>query len=347
MPNEANESHFYKIEPSSENYWRAIILFGRNVASYKFALAKTLYNFRQHPQDLIRLDELAPHFAEYICDHLKQCGTQSTSKRSRFLDACRSFNNGEILKDKLIEETVKLGFQNVIDAFHNVHGSEIPGRFFLDERKTNGGIRITDQFYSMAESPIIHELNQETEARWRLVETAWNLKLSRHVVSITHDEINKKLQVLTSQNRRVAITSSRDALNGYQKGRCFYCFRNITIDAESSDLADVDHFFPHKLNFCAKDKPINGVANLVLSCRECNRGVNGKFDRLPSIPLLERLYRRNEYLIKSHHPLRETLMLQTGLKEPDRRAFLQAAYDCAHGSLIMTWEPRPSGDSVF
>lgn len=31
-------SEFYEIEPSLENYWRAVILFGRNVASYKFAL---------------------------------------------------------------------------------------------------------------------------------------------------------------------------------------------------------------------------------------------------------------------------------------------------------------------
>ena len=37
-------SEFYEIEPSFENYWRSVILFGRNVASYKFALAKSLYN---------------------------------------------------------------------------------------------------------------------------------------------------------------------------------------------------------------------------------------------------------------------------------------------------------------
>ncbi len=28
--------------PTPENYFRSIVLFGRNVASYKFALAKTL-----------------------------------------------------------------------------------------------------------------------------------------------------------------------------------------------------------------------------------------------------------------------------------------------------------------
>ncbi len=34
--------NFVDVEPTLENYWRAIILFGRNTASYKFALAKSL-----------------------------------------------------------------------------------------------------------------------------------------------------------------------------------------------------------------------------------------------------------------------------------------------------------------
>ena len=40
----------------------------------------------------------------------------------------------------------------------------------------------------------------------------------------------------------------------------------------------------------------NGVANLVLACTDCNRGVNGKFAHLPALPLLQRLHERNEYL---------------------------------------------------
>ena len=39
-------SKFYEIEPTLENYWRSILLFGRNVASYKFALAKALYDLK-------------------------------------------------------------------------------------------------------------------------------------------------------------------------------------------------------------------------------------------------------------------------------------------------------------
>lgn len=78
------------------------------------------------------------------------------------------------------------------------------------------------------------------------------------------------------------------------------------------------------------------MANLVLSCPECNRGHQGKFDRLPSVSLLERLHRRNEYLITSLHLLRETLIAQTGFTEPARRGFLQDAYSCATITLGTT-----------
>jgi 5-methylcytosine-specific restriction endonuclease McrA len=343
----ADDTRFYEIEPTLENYWRAIILFGRNVASYKFALAKSLYDLRESQSDLIRMEDLAPVFAKHITEHLLNCDKQTTSSQSRFLDSCRQFNNGAISQSQLVDDALKLGFANVIDAFHNVHGAEIPQRYFLDERKTDGGIRLTDNFFNLSASAAFNDLNLETEARWRLVETAWELSLPRQVVQVAHDETAKILTALTAQNRRVNITSSRDALNGYQKGRCFYCFRNISINAASDDLAEVDHFFPHRLKYCTDGKPINGVANLVLACRECNRGAGGKFARVPMLPLLDRLFRRNEYLIKSHHPLRETLLLQTGITMQERRYFLQEAYDCAKRHLIVGWQPEKCGDEVF
>jgi hypothetical protein len=35
-------AEFLERQRTPENYWRAVILFGQNVASYKFALAKSL-----------------------------------------------------------------------------------------------------------------------------------------------------------------------------------------------------------------------------------------------------------------------------------------------------------------
>jgi hypothetical protein len=46
---------FYQADPTLENYWRGVILFGKNVASYKFALAHALYEVDKTGSDLITL----------------------------------------------------------------------------------------------------------------------------------------------------------------------------------------------------------------------------------------------------------------------------------------------------
>lgn len=327
---------FYEVEPTLENYWRSIILFGRNVASYKFALAKALYDLKASPNDLITLEELAKPFVKHLLEHLEHSPKQITSKSSKFLESCHQYSKDEISYDKLIDQTVKLGFQNVIDAFHNVHSKEISKRFFIDERNTSSGIRITDNFYQLAEMNKFSDLNLETESRWRLVETGWKLGISSQLISVSYDDDTKELYT-ENNDRRIDITSSRDSLNGYQKGRCFYCYGDISIDSKDENLADVDHFFPWALKDMIPN--INGVWNLVLSCKGCNRGEFGKFDRLPSLDFLYRLDKRNEYLIGSHLPLRETLLSQTGAKSKTRHDFLQKQYNIARVNIMHTWEP--------
>ncbi|MBY6107313.1 HNH endonuclease [Ferrimonas balearica] len=337
-------SRFYEIEPSLENYWRAVILFGNNVASYKFALGKSLLELGAVQDDLVRLEQLAEPFSRHLCEHLQHAPKQITSKSSKFLDTCKSFNRGELSQQSLIEQTVKLGFNNVIDAFHIVNRAEIDTRFFIDERKTHGGIRMTEAFLQLTESEQFQSFEHETEARWRLVEEAWGMGVSRNLVSVEYDRELKAL-FASNRERRVNITSCRDSLNGYQKGHCFYCYTSISVEPSSPLLADVDHFLPWVLN---QDIPaINGVWNLVLACPECNRGEQGKFARIPSLLLLERLHRRNEYLINSHLPLRETLMSQTGRTTERRAQFLQTQYNIAKQRLIHQWQPQARGEATF
>ena len=205
-----------------------------------------------------------------------------------------------------------------------MHNAEIPTRFFIDERKTKGGIILTDAFFKLGEQFQYDNLTEETEARWRLVETAWELNMPKHLIQIDYKEETREF-LADNKLRRVPVTSAKPSLNGYQKGRYFYCFREISVIQGLDESADVDHFFPHALRQCDPEKPVNGVANLVLACTDCNRGTGGKFDQLPAIELLERLGDRNEYLITSHHPLRETLIVQTGNTVAKRKDYLQDA----------------------
>lgn len=330
---------FLQHDPRREDYWRSIILFGRNVASYKFALAKSLLELSTEGSDLITLEALSDPFARHICSHLIDSPMQSTSPKSAFLDACRGFNAGEISEEKLLETTQRQGFKYVIDAFHVVNQQAIPTRFFVDERATSGGLRITNDLYELLSAQAHEDLKGEAEARWRLVETAWELGMSRQLIAVEHDEALQSL-LTTKRNRRVAVTSSRAALNGYQKGHCFYCSGAISIQPGCALNADIDHFIPHVAGLHIPHLSVNGVWNLVLACQACNRGPMGKFARVPSIKLLERLHKRNEYLISSHHPLRETLMAQTGQTTAHRQAFLQQRHNEATTLLIHQWEPQ-------
>ncbi|WP_158782145.1 HNH endonuclease domain-containing protein [Pantoea sp. BAV 3049] len=335
---------FYQADPKLEHYWRGVILFGKNVASYKFALAHALYDLKQPGNDLITLEALAAPFARHLCAHLKQAPKQITSKRSQFLDACMQFNNGEISEEQLTGITVKRGFANVIDAFHNVNQAEIGKRFFLDERKTEKGIRLTDNYYYLTENDQFPNLIQETDARWRLVEEAWAMGVSRNLIAVEYDSESKML-FSRRNNRRITITSCRNSLNGYQKGYCFYCYRPISVAAGEEGLADVDHFLPFILNDSLSN--LDGVWNLVLACQECNRGAKGKFAQVPEIKWLERLYDRNEYFINSHLPLRETLIRQTGNTPTLRHNFLQQSWQTAKNTLLHEWEPTVQGDGIF
>ena len=308
--------------PSPDSYWRAIVLFGQNVASYKFALAGALLEIGAGSED-VSLDELALPFANRVAEHLRTHDKQGTFQQSRFLDACRAYNNGELDEDGLRAKTAKLGFANVIDAFHVVDNAEVPERFFIDERKSGKGIRLTDGLRQLLDEGHGPNLRDEVEARWRLVETAWELNLPRQLLTVEFEPVTTTLVV---PRRRTNITGARAALNGYQKGHCFYCYAPIDIARGSATTCQVDHVFAWSTGSLIGGAPIDGVWNLVLACARCNSW-HEKSDRPSHQRYVERLNTRNEYLISSYHPLRPTLIAQTGATLSDRSATLKRALD--------------------
>lgn len=335
---------FQTLHPSTDSYWRAIVLFGRNVASYKFALAEALLHRQASTGDLVTLEELAAPFAAAVRRHLRDNDKQGTSGSSRFLDACRAANAGELSDEALHAKTVSLGFNNVIDAFHIVDGKETPERFFLDERASARGLRLTDNAYKLLESPQLPNLVEEVESRWRLVEVSWDLQLPRSVLAVTFDDTTGGLVV---PRRRRAITSARGALNGYQKGHCFYCFRSISVAAGDEQVCEVDHVFPWSTGAAVAGAPVDGLWNLVLACRDCNSW-QSKSDQPPHARYVERLHRRNEYLIESEPPLRPTIVGQMGTTPEARAQTLLAAFaEVTVNGARSVWEADEAGEPVF
>ena len=90
------------------------------------------------------------------------------------------------------------------------------------------------------------------------------------------------------------VSSTKTALNGYQKGKCFYCNANLVLVSKSPNMnCRVDHFVPWKLSdqFKPHNIDLNGIWNLVLACSECN-GASEKWHQLPSLTYLEKLHKK-------------------------------------------------------
>ena len=319
-----------------ETHWRSIVLLGKNTASYKFALAKTLLEYPRH-HSLIRIDELALPFALNICEHLKLSNKQHTGSTNSFLDECRKFNLKEISENDLREASIKNGFTYVIDAFHNVVGGVSP-KFFDDNRKKDDGIVLTDNFYNLFETEQKFNFRHEVEARWRLWETAITLKINPRLLDLYVDDDGETIFVRNENNRRVNVTSAKHAIAGYQRGKCFYCYGAINIERENDEVCHVDHFFPHMLkqfNF----NNVDLVWNLVLTCSDCNNGKSGKFDLLPDKKYLNELFKRNNFFIESNLPIRESIMKQTGSTSSERKSFLENFDQNALSIQPHRWRP--------
>ena len=326
-------------DPSLESQWRALILFGKNSATYKFAFAKSLLELVSKETTKISLSELSQPFSKNIIEHLKENDKQGNSKSSSFLNVCRNHLKGEISDNELWSKTEKLGFINVVDAFQNLNGAQIPNLFYEKNYKSGKKeIVIKDNLLKLKESFHFQNFNQEVEARWNLVETAWNLNLNPKLLEVKYDEDKSLFFLENDFMRRTDITSVRDSLNGYQKGKCFYSFQDISVVSGSANLCEVDHFFPH-INKTIHNEfgaNINGVWNLVLANKDVNRNKSAK---IPEKRFLHRLFNRNEFYIQSKHPLAETIVNQTGNTKQKRIEFLNKQYQLALNSAIITWEP--------
>jgi hypothetical protein len=82
----------------------------------------------------------------------------------------------------------------------------------------------------------------------------------------------------------------------------------------------------------------------VLACQDCNLE---KWKRAPAWDYLEDLQTRNNCLISSHHPLRETIRQQTGMTTAERADFLRSAWNSAKKQLIHEWQTEAKGPKLF
>ncbi len=338
----------YITNPEDElEIFRAIILYGQNTASYKFALAKSLIEVARAEKNFVSLDELARPFSQHIVEHVRGGKRQSLTASSKFLFGCQLFADGKIDEDQLVNLTKKYGFRYVIDAFPNLESNlENQPVFYHKAVRGTQGIDLTDNLHEMARTHQAENIIHEIEGRWNLVEASWTEQ--NPSLLIEYDDVDQLFVAGRSasdrgyldSHLRKAVTKARLPLSGYQKGKCFFCYDEISIDSNKPNTAEVDHFLPISLQSRVATTlhlNLNDIWNLVLACSKCN---GSKSNRTPKQEFLYDLERRNNYYISSKHPLGQTIMRLTGDTLQDRKNYLNSVFSIAKDASTFEWSPE-------
>jgi hypothetical protein len=302
---------------SNEDYWRAIILYGLNQATYKIALGQSLIRFAEKEKTHITMTELGEDFFDMYLIRLKSGKPQlATPNRQTAMERIINlYNLGILSRSKAIEKVEKEVFNDVIDRFHKVDRIDIPMKFY---ERTKKGLVIYDNVFEIFTNEKNSELINELDSRWDLLEGAFEIK--RNNSKLINDISNI---YLVNGYERTDITKNRSVLNGYQNNVCFYCGEII-----KGNDAHVDHVIPRK--FIYHDE----IWNLVLSHEYCNLL---KSDMLPGQTYIEKLIERNEYFIKSNHPISGKLRLQLGRSPNKRREKMNKIYTDAK-MVLAPWK---------
>lgn len=334
---------FYSSKNDPLTTFRTIMLFGKNVSTYKFALSYSLLN--QLPKSEIKLDDLTFDFIKELYRHYSLNSSQWTggaNSITKEFDEYRLTGNFQ----NLVENTQSSIYKYVLDAFHNIGGSNVKDEYMLFEKSRKGkNLVLTDNLnHILSNEDFKNLIKKENEGRWQIVEEAWKNNLSPNLLEYNKTDNNIYSFNIHNTNERINLRSAVNVLLPYQKGNCFYCNKKINPLAlnHESDFPDVDHFWPFA--FLAKYNisplSVNGIWNLVISCRDCNRGSLGKFDSPPDKEYFQKLLSRNLLFAEEHrHSLKNSILISLNAKNSQdiniRMTNLNNLF-----SLINGWKPK-------
>ena len=128
------------MELKNEDFWRALILFGKNSSTYKMALGKCLLSYSQQSKDKISLDDLAFDFYNLYIDRVKNNKPQGLmlGRKTYIEHEIQSvLFAGKPVGQAL--ETIKKKSLNdmVLKKFHNLNEKPIEIKFYTISESSN------------------------------------------------------------------------------------------------------------------------------------------------------------------------------------------------------------------
>ena len=329
---------------SSLNTFRTLILFGKNSATYKFAFCHSLLKLTARNE--VKYDDLRDEFVKELLAHYEKNPHQFSRESTKLTQAMGVYlktSQNETDWNTLLTVAENSIYNNVFDAFQNVGNGTINKEYQLFEHdKKNKKLVLTDNVNLILEDNELKEtIHNENQSRWNIVEEAWRAGLAPNMLDYNEDD--KTFYSVSDNYPRIGLRSAVDVLMPYQKGHCFYCNRKMSSFVSSQDDAfpDVDHFLPYSmLNNNDLNVNPNGVWNLVIACKSCNRGADGKFDEPPKEMYYKKLKLRNLLFVEEHkHSLRNSILLSLNVANKQQ---LSEKMDNIYSNfrMIKGWKPR-------
>ena len=123
------------LQVGEQDYWKALILYGLNQATYKIALGKSLLSLAGQGHATVPWDVLSHEFLHQYLHRLtagdampQQSNPARRTKMERIVTAVRA---GKLSLDQAVGETGLTAFGDVIHRFHNLgDDSSFQGKFY-------------------------------------------------------------------------------------------------------------------------------------------------------------------------------------------------------------------------
>lgn len=293
------------------DYWKGIILFGLNNATYKMGLGKILLKHAKAGANQISWEQLSKDFLSQYMTRLTDdpMPQQANPARRTVMERIAADLVGNrINQSEAINRVADGAFNDVVPRFQTIGTDKSIAKNRFYEHDFGKHLVLTDTLLSLGEEEFA-ELNQEIDARWSLLEGAFSISQSQQGYQLANDI--REIYLVDGYNRK-PLSDNVPFLQGYQGNTCFYCGQQM------DGQIHVDHVLPRQV--------INNdeVWNLVLSHSDCNLQ---KGDYLVGVHFVDKLIRRNENIMGSNHPWKHKISSQLGTTPKRRRDALSQHYD--------------------
>ncbi|MDX1401127.1 MAG: hypothetical protein R3245_04320, partial [Kiloniellales bacterium] len=203
------------VEFTASDYWKGIVLYGLNTATYKMALARCLLTFAKSGENLVQWDQLASSFYKEYRQRLLDHPMPQQAMRGRLTTLERIVKEetlGNINHSQAIENVASVLFNDVVPRFHTIgRDSEFAKNVFY-ETDFGKNLRLKDNLLLLGEKKF-EELIDEVTSRWSLLEGAFSISQSQNQYILANDIRDIYLK---EGYARTSLTPNKPFLEGYQ-----------------------------------------------------------------------------------------------------------------------------------